>query len=59
MYSGARCQKFVPAKSIKRMLCVVIVFTAFKYVSEYLGSHDRAVPHLPMVGIFCDELRAM
>ncbi|WDN87440.1 uncharacterized protein BuS5_00408 [Desulfosarcina sp. BuS5] len=37
MYFGARCQKFVPAKAIKWMLAVIIVFTALKYVSAFLG----------------------
>lgn len=37
MYLGARCQKFVPARSIKWMLSGIIVFTAFKYVSAFLG----------------------
>jgi hypothetical protein len=35
MYLGARCQKHVPAKAIKWMLSVIIVFTALKYVSEF------------------------
>lgn len=37
MYLGARCQKFVPAKAIKWMLAVIITFTAFKYILEFLG----------------------
>jgi uncharacterized protein len=36
MYLGARCQKFVPAKLIKWMLAAVIVFTALKYVIDFL-----------------------
>lgn len=32
MYLGARCQKHVPAKLIKWMLCAIIVGTALKYV---------------------------
>lgn len=36
MYMGARCQKYVPAKAIKWMLSTIIVFTAMKYISEYL-----------------------
>lgn len=36
MYLGARCQKFVPAKVIKWMLAGIIVFTAVKYVVEFL-----------------------
>jgi uncharacterized membrane protein YfcA len=35
MYLGARCQKFIPAKSIKWMLVVVIIGTALKYVAEF------------------------
>jgi len=36
MYLGARCQKYVPAKVIKWMLGLIIVFTALKYISEFL-----------------------
>ncbi|MGE4292855.1 MAG: sulfite exporter TauE/SafE family protein [Desulfovibrio sp.] len=36
MYLGARCQKFVPARYIKWMLAVIILFTAGKYVWGYL-----------------------
>lgn len=36
MYLGARCQKFVPAKAIKWMLAGIIVFTAMKYVTEFI-----------------------
>ncbi|WP_031482753.1 sulfite exporter TauE/SafE family protein [Maridesulfovibrio frigidus] len=35
MYFGARCQKFFPAKYIKWMLTVIIIFTAGKYISEF------------------------
>ncbi|MBI9081014.1 MAG: sulfite exporter TauE/SafE family protein [Pseudodesulfovibrio sp.] len=35
MYFGARCQKFLPAKVIKWMLCGVILFTAAKYVLDF------------------------
>ena len=35
MYLGARCQKFVPAKAIKWMLVVIMIFTALKYVADY------------------------
>jgi uncharacterized membrane protein YfcA len=35
MYLGALCQKYVPAKAIKWMLAVVIVFTAAKYVLSF------------------------
>lgn len=37
MYLGARCQKFVPAKAIKWMLASVMVFTAAKYILDFLG----------------------
>ena len=37
MYLGARCQKYVPAAVIKWMLAVIIVFTALKYISDFLG----------------------
>ena len=36
MYCGARCQKFVPATSIKWMLVTIIVATALKYVIDFL-----------------------
>ncbi len=36
MYLGARCQKFVPARYIKWMLCVIILYTAAKYVLDFL-----------------------
>lgn len=35
MYLGARYQKHVPAKAIKWMLSLIIVFTALNYVSEF------------------------
>jgi hypothetical protein len=35
MYLGARCQKFVPAKGIKWMLVVIMLFTSIKYVLEF------------------------
>jgi hypothetical protein len=35
MYLGARCQKFVPAKAIKWMLVVIMLFTAIKYITEF------------------------
>jgi uncharacterized membrane protein YfcA len=35
MYCGARAQKFVPARAIKVMLCLVIVVTAVRYVIAY------------------------
>ncbi len=37
MYLGARCQKFVPAKTIKWMLATIIISTATKYVAECFG----------------------
>ncbi|TVM13866.1 sulfite exporter TauE/SafE family protein [Oceanidesulfovibrio indonesiensis] len=37
MYLGARCQKHVPAKAIKWLLIAIVMFTAVKYVAEYLG----------------------
>jgi len=37
MYLGARCQKFVPAQTIKWMLAIIIVFTALKYVTAFFG----------------------
>lgn len=35
MYLGARCQKFVPAKGIKWMLVVIMLFTSIKYVVDF------------------------
>ena len=35
MYCGARAQKFVPARAIKVMLCLVIIVTAVRYVLEF------------------------
>jgi hypothetical protein len=37
IYLGARCQKFVPARLIKGMLCGVLLFTAGKYIADFLG----------------------
>ena len=37
MYCGARAQKFVPAKAIKVMLCLVIILTAVRYVINYFS----------------------
>ena len=37
MYLGARCQKFVPAKYIKWMLGVLIIFLALKYVFDFFA----------------------
>ena len=36
MYLGARTQKFVPARVIKAMLCLVVLFTAVKYVIGFV-----------------------
>jgi uncharacterized membrane protein YfcA len=36
IYMGARCQKYVPARLIKWMLAAVLVFTAGKYLWEYV-----------------------
>lgn len=36
MYVGARCQKHVPARFIKWMLSAVIMFTAMKYVVDFI-----------------------
>lgn len=36
MYLGARCQKFVPAKGIKWMLGAIIIYTASKYLFDFL-----------------------
>ncbi|MBI9091931.1 MAG: sulfite exporter TauE/SafE family protein [Desulfobacterium sp.] len=38
MYLGARCQKFVPAKTIKWMLTLIIIATAAKYAAAFLAS---------------------
>jgi hypothetical protein len=35
MYFGARCQKYVPARAIKWMLVVVLLFTGIKYVTGW------------------------
>jgi len=37
MYLGARCQKYVPARAIKWMLCGVLLFTGGKYIIDYFG----------------------
>ena len=36
MYCGARMQKHIPARSIKIMLCIIVVGTSLKYMLEYL-----------------------
>ena len=35
MYLGARCQKFVPARLIKGMLCAILLLTALKYAAAF------------------------
>lgn len=37
MYLGARCQKFVPARAIKVLLCLILLFTAGKYGLDFLA----------------------
>lgn len=37
MYLGARCQKYVPAKTIKWMLSAIIIFTALKYITTFFS----------------------
>jgi len=36
MYLGARCQKFVPARVIKAILCACVLFVAGKYILGFL-----------------------
>ena len=36
MYLGARTQKYVPAKYIKGMLCVCVLFVAGKYLLNFI-----------------------
>ncbi len=36
MYLGARCQKYVPAKYIKLMLTLVMLYTSIKYVIDFI-----------------------
>lgn len=36
MYLGARCQKYVPAKAIKWMLSLIMVYTAGKYLFDFI-----------------------
>ncbi len=38
MYLGARCQKYIPARAIKWMLVVVILYTSIKYMLEFFRS---------------------
>ena len=35
MYLGARCQKYVPVRGIKSILCVCILFVAVKYFIDF------------------------
>jgi len=37
MYLGARCQKFVPARMIKLILCICVLFVAGKYIIAFFG----------------------
>ena len=37
MYLGARCQKYVPARAIKVMLCGILLFVALRYVTSAMG----------------------
>jgi uncharacterized membrane protein YfcA len=36
MYLGARCQKFVPARAIKWMLAVIILYTGIRYLFAFV-----------------------
>jgi uncharacterized protein len=38
MYLGARCQKYVPAKYIKLMLTLVMIYTSIRYVIDFIIS---------------------
>jgi len=38
MYLGARCQRYVPARAIKLLLCGCILFVALKYVVSFFMS---------------------
>jgi uncharacterized protein len=46
MYLGARFQKFVPARAIKWMLSIIIIFTASKYVAEFFA------PDFSIISVF-------
>jgi uncharacterized membrane protein YfcA len=35
MYLGARCQKFVPSRAIKGMLCGVVLYTGGRYMVDF------------------------
>jgi len=37
MYLGARCQKFVPGRIIKLVLCACILFVAIRYVLGFFS----------------------
>jgi uncharacterized protein len=37
MYLGARTQKFVPARVIKTILCVCVLFVAVRYIAVFFG----------------------
>jgi uncharacterized membrane protein YfcA len=36
MYLGARCQKYIPARVIKGILCTIVLFVAARYISGFL-----------------------
>ena len=36
MYFGARTQKYVPARLIKGMLCICVLFVAGKYILAFI-----------------------
>jgi len=38
MYAGARTQKHVPARVIKAILCICILFVAGKYILGFVGA---------------------
>jgi uncharacterized protein len=47
MYLGACFQKFVPARAIKWMLSIIIIFTASKYVAEFFA------PDFSIISLIC------
>jgi len=36
IYLGAICQKYVPVKRIKLILCICVLFIAFKYLYDFI-----------------------
>lgn len=36
MYTGARLQRFIPAKIIKCMLCICVLFVGIKYIADFI-----------------------